>query len=308
MHRSDEPRCERAGGTRPGRGGWVDGAPPVTADEVATAADAGWADAAPAATGSWVRAAGAYVDQAPLPEPSEPALAAGVAPSRGPDIVHDHDRIGRWDRTGDVDDDRDDADVSGWNQLDEAARQAAMARHPAFRNQQPDPAERPAPVELPDPATGTTAGELLERLERGAARATEEAQLRSLAARALARLVPDGSVTWLAAAGDGRFTTWASTVAGHPDGACRAQTTASCPAATTGTTQVFDRSDELDACPHLVDDDRPACAATCVPTADAAVLLVRTPPGQPCPPSARSLVVRAAAVLSARAQSLHRDG
>jgi hypothetical protein len=267
-----------------------------------TAAEAGWAGTTAIPTGSWVRAAGAYIDRTPLPEPSEPALASGVgaAPARGADVDRDRLSIRDLADAGEAADDRDDdLDPTPWTELDEAARRAAMARHPAFRNQHPDPAP---PTAATPPAAAVD--ELLGRLGRGAERATDEAQLRSLAVRAFDRLVDAGSVTWLAPGTDGGVATWATTLTGLPDGACHLPHAAACPALSTGSVEISDRSDELDACPHLVDDDRPACAATCIPVAGDSVLLVRTPPGSPCSPDMVPVLVRAAEVLASRASVL----
>jgi hypothetical protein len=194
-------------------------------------------------------------------------------------------------------------DVATGPQADDARRDA-IARHPAFAGHD---SEAPAVAPSPIPPADDAGADLLRRVERGAARAADEAQLRTLAVRTSHRVVPDGSVTWLAADDAGRLLTWVQT--DDAEVPCGVVHASSCPAISTGTTQVVDRSDELDACPHLLGGDQPLSAVACValPGPSPMVLLARTPAGRPCDDAALRILEHTARVLEARANELSTD-
>lgn len=148
--------------------------------------------------------------------------------------------------------------------------QDAMALHPSARA---------APAA--DAPEALDAKDFAARLERGASIALNEPHLHALAARAFDRLAPGGAGMWFAEQSSGRL----APILGGPDvsdAGCGVVEPQSCPAIATGATQHFERSDELDSCPHLLAAGGPPCATVCVPVVGRGplrgVLLVRMPP------------------------------
>jgi len=204
--------------------------------------------------------------------------------------------------------------------LNLAAVRDAMAQHPSM------PARATGPPETTDHAGNvgradhahTTSpsvddqADLVHRIERGASLAMNDDQLRSLAQRALRRLVPDGATTWLTLDADELLEADLTTGDDAHDRIvgprCSVRERRMCPAMTTGLVQRFDRSDELDACPNLAAEHGPACAAVCVPVPAPGplqgVLIVRTPAGEPCSSETTRLLQRTVDAITARLSEL----
>lgn len=175
---------------------------------------------------------------------------------------------------------------------------------------EPDPREpvRRGPVTAP---TAAGPNDVVARIERGASLAMNEEQLRSFAQRALRRLLPDGTTTWLTLDAEENLQVHLTTGDdGRPAGAsrCAVRERRMCPAIVAEQVQRFDRSDELDACPNLVTDDGPTCAALCVPVLAPGplqgVLFIRTSVGEPCGDDTAAVVQHTVDAVAARLREL----
>lgn len=250
-----------------------------TAGPRVAASDAGWAPApAPAPTGSWVGPVAQLgtVPAAPdaAPDPAYAAAAMPVAPvAPGPD----------------------------------PAVATAMARHPSA-------AAGPAPVVAPPPIAVRPASvdpeDFTLRLGRGAAFATTEQQLLTLAERALQRLAPHGRSRWLVSHPDGSLTLRFAT--GQAVGiGCAVAESSQCPAIASGRARRFERSDDLDACPQLLAAGGPSCAVVCVPVRGngplRGVLQTSVPAAAPLDLVTAALLDRTAQTLAGRITELRHE-